>query len=237
MSNEGNQEMRLDEAKQILNINGFLCEDSFRNNTDMDDIYAIIEAHGWNPDTVAKNIIEHYKNANKPIKSEKFYKTNFYKNPKKDDWFNFDAEECIDELISTGEYYNIDLGLKNFYFYPAIKNNDKNSKRKTKLVIDDDVYQEICMKLSTALARTCEKYSESNKFFYISKDFDGIWMDEPYMFAGMDIEFKEDVSDNIDKNTLVTELEKLINDIVMDKDLNKAEYDAVSYALDAEKEI
>jgi hypothetical protein len=62
-------------------------------------------------------------------------------------------------------------------------------------------------------------------------------MDEPYMFAGMDIEFKENVSDDIDKNTLVTELEKLINDIVMDKDLNKAEYDAVSYALDVEKEL
>jgi hypothetical protein len=226
--------MKLDEAKQILNTNGFICEDAFRNNTDMDDIYAIIEAHGWNPDTVAKKIIEHYKNY---IKSEKFYKTNFYKNPKENEWFNFDAEECIDELISTGEYYNIDLGLYNFFFYPAIKNNDKNSKRRTKLVIDDDVYNEMCNKLDAALARACEKYSESNKFFYISKDTDGIWMDEPYMFAGMDIEFKENVSDDIDKNTLVTELEKLINDIVMDKDLNKAEYDAVSYALDVEKEL
>lgn len=226
--------MKLDEAKQILNTNGFICEDAFRNNTDMDDIYAIIEAHGWNPDAVAKKIIEHYKNY---IKSEKFYKTNFYKNPKENEWFNFDAEECIDELISTGEYYNIDLGLYNFFFYPAIKNNDKNSKRRTKLVIDDDVFNKMCNKLDAALARACEKYSESNKFFYISKDFDGIWMDEPYMFAGMDIEFKENVSDDIDKNTLVTELEKLINDIVMDKDLNKAEYDAVSYALDVEKEL
>lgn len=226
--------MKLDEAKQILNTNGFICEDAFRNNTDMDDIYAIIEAHGWNPDAVAKKIIEHYKNY---IKSEKFYKTNFYKNPKENEWFNFDAEECIDELISTGEYYNIDLGLYNFFFYPAIKNNDKNSKRRTKLVIDDDVFNEMCNKLDAALARACEKYSESNKFFYISKDSDGIWMDEPYMFAGMDIEFKENVSDDIDKNTLVTELDKLINDIVMDKDLNKAEYDAVSYALDVEKEL
>ena len=226
--------MKLDEAKQILNTNGFICEDAFRNNTDMDDIYAIIEAHGWNPDAVAKKIIEHYKNY---IKSEKFYKTNFYKNPKENEWFNFDAEECIDELISTGEYYNIDLGLYNFFFYPAIKNNDKNSKRRTKLVIDDDVFNKMCNKLDAALARACEKYSESNKFFYISKDFDGIWMDEPYMFAGMDIEFKENVSDDIDKNTLVTELEKLINDIVMDKDLNKAEYDAVSYALEVEKEL
>lgn len=226
--------MRLNEAKQILNTNGFICEDAFRNNTDMDDIYAIIEAHGWNPDAVAKKIIEHYKNY---IKSEKFYKTNFYKNPKENEWFNFDAEECIDELISTGEYYNIDLGLYNFFFYPAIKNNDKNSKRRTKLVIDDDVFNEMCNKLDAALARACEKYSESNKFFYISKDTDGIWMDEPYMFAGMDIEFKENVSDDIDKNTLVTELEKLINDIVMDKDLNKAEYDAVSYALEVEKDL
>lgn len=226
--------MKLDEAKQILNTNGFICEDAFRNNTDMDDIYAIIEAHGWNPDAVAKKIIEHYKNY---IKSEKFYKTNFYKNPKENEWFNFDSEECIDELISTGEYYNIDLGLYNFFFYPAIKNNDKNSKRRTKLVIDDDVFNEMCNKLDAALARACEKYSESNKFFYISKDSDGIWMDEPYMFAGMDIEFKENVSDDIDKNTLVTELDKLINDIVMDKDLNKAEYDAVSYALDVEKEL
>ena len=75
--------MELKEARQILNTNGFICEDAFRNNTDMDDIYAIIEAHGWNPDTVAKNIIEHYKNFLKPIKSEKFYTTNFYKNLKK----------------------------------------------------------------------------------------------------------------------------------------------------------
>lgn len=224
--------MELKEAKHILKYNGFICEDSFRNNTDMDDIYAIIEAHGWNPDTVAKNIIEHYKNY---IKSEKFYLTNFYKNPKKGDWFNFDAKECIDEIISNGEY-NIDLGLYNFCFYPAIKNNDKNSKRRTKLVIDNDVYNEMCNKLDATLARTCNKVSDSSKLFYISKSFDGIWMDEPYMFASMDIQFKEDVSD-IDKNTLVTELEKLINDIVMDKDLNKAEYDAVSYALDVEKEL
>lgn len=228
--------MRLYEAKQILNKNGFICEVSFRNNTDMDDIYAIIEAHGWNQDAVAKNIIEHYKNFVKPIKSEKFYTTNFYKKPKENDWFNFDAEKCIKGIIRDGKY-TADLVLKNFYFYPAIKDNDKNSKRRTKLVIDDDVYQEICMKLSAALARACEKYSESNKFFYIYKSYDSIWMDEPYMFACMDIEFKENVSDDIDKNTLVTELEKLINDIVMDKDLNKAEYDAVSYALDVEKEI
>lgn len=227
--------MKLFEAKQILNINGFICEDSFRNNTDMDDIYAIIEAHGWNPDIVAKKIIEHYKNFNKPIKSEKFSVTNFYKNPKKGDWFNFDPKECIDGIISDGEY-NIDLGLYNFYFYPAIKNTDKNSKRKTKLVIDDDVYNEICNKLDAAFARTCVKVSDSSNLFYITRAFDGIWMDEPYMFANMNVGFKEDVSD-IDKNTLVTELEKLINEIVMDKELNKAEYDAVSYALEVEKKI
>ena len=227
--------MKLNEAKQILNINGFICEDSFRNNTDMDDIYAIIEAHGWNPDAVAKQIIEHYKNSVKPIKSEKFYVTNFYKNPKKGNWFNFDAKECIDGIISDGEY-NIDLGLYNFFFYPAIKNNDKNSNRKSKLVIDDDVFNEMCNKLDAALAKTCQKVSDSSKLFYITKSFDGLWMDEPYMFASMDIGFKDDVSD-IDKNTLVTELEKLINEIVMDKDLNKAEYDAVSYSLEIEKEI
>lgn len=227
--------MDINEAKQYLKINGFICEDAFRNNTDMDDIYAIIEAHGWNPDAVAKKIIEHYKNSVKPIKSEKFAVTNFYKNPKKGDWFNFDAKECIDGIISDGEY-NIDLGLNNFYFYPAIKNNDKNSKRKTKLVIDEDVYNEICNKLDAALARTCEKVSDSSNLFYITKSFDGIFTDNPYMFASMDIGFKEDVSVR-DKNILVTELEKLINDIVMDKDLNKAEYDAVSYSLEVAKEI
>ena len=227
--------MRLDEAKQILNINGFLCEDSFRNNTDMDDIYAIIEAHGWNPDAVAKKIIEHYKNFIKPIKSENFYVTNFYKKPKKGDWFNFDAEECIDEIISAGEY-TADLGFYNFCFFPAIEDNDKNSKYRTKLVIDDDVYNEICDKLNDVFTRTCEKVSDSSKLFNISKSYDGIWIDVPYMFAYMDIKFKKDVSD-IDKKTLVTELEKLINDIVMDKDLNKAEYDAVSFALDIEEEV
>ena len=227
--------MKLNEAKQILNINGFICEDSFRNNTDMDDIYAIIEAHGWNPDAVAKQIIEHYKNFAKPIKSEKFYITNFYKNPKKGDWFNFDAKECIEEIISDGES-NINLGLYNFCFYPAIENKDKNSYHRTKLVIDDGVYNEMCNKLDAALAKTCVKVSENSKLFYITKSFDGLWMDDPYMFASMDVQFKEDVSD-IDKNTFVTELEKLINEIVMDKDLNKAEYDAVSFSLEVEKEI
>lgn len=228
--------MRLDEAKHILNTNGFICEDAFRNNTDMDDIYAIIEAHGWNPDAVAKNIIEHYKNFVKPIKSEKFYTTNFYKKPKKGDWLNsFDAEECIKEIISDGKY-TADLGLYNFCFYPAIEDNDKNSMYRTKLVIDEDVYNGICDKLNDVFTKTCEKVSDTSKHFNISKSYDGIWFDAPYMFAYMDIEFKKDVS-GIDKNTLVTELENLINDIVMDKDLNKAEYDAVSYALEVEKEL
>lgn len=228
--------MRLEEAKNYLNSKGFICEDSFRNNTDMDDIYAIIEAHGWNPDAVAKKIIEHYKNAIKPIKSEKFYVTNFYKNPKKGDWDNsFDPKVCIDEIISTGEY-TADIGLYNFCFYPAIKNNDKNSNYRNKLVIDDDVYNEMCNKLDAALARTCQKISDSSNLFYITKAFDGIWFDDPYMFACMNIGFKEGVSVK-DKNILITELEKLINAIVMDKDLNKAEYDAVSYALEVEKEI
>jgi len=227
--------MRLDEAKQILNTNGFICEDAFRNNTDMDDIYAIIEAHGWNPDTVAKKIIEHYKNFLKPIKSEKFYVTNFYKKPKNGDWFNLDTEECIDEIISNGKY-TADLGLYNFCYFPAIEDTDKNSMYKTKLVIDEEVDNKICDKLNDVFTKTCEKVSNTSKIFDISKSYDGIWCDAPYMFAYMDIKFKKDVS-NIDKNTLITELEKLINDIVMDKDLNKAEYDAVSYALEVAKEL
>ena len=226
--------MKLKEAKQILNTNGFICEDAFRNNTDMDDIYAIIEAHGWNPDTVAKNIIEHYKNFLKPIKSEKFYTTNFYKKPKKDDWLNnFDSEECIKEIISTGKY-TADLILYNFFFCPSIKDTDKNSMYRTKLVMDEDVYDKMCDKLNDVFAETCKKVSASSKLFNISKSYGGIWTDDPYMFAHIDIKFKKDVS-GIDKNTLITELEKLINDIVMDKDLNKAEYDAVSYALEIEK--
>ena len=53
--------MDLNEAQEILNKNGYLLkEDAFRNNTDMNDIYAIIEAHGWSPELVAKNIIKHY---------------------------------------------------------------------------------------------------------------------------------------------------------------------------------
>lgn len=227
--------MRLNEAKHILNTNGFICEDAFRKNTDMDDIYAIIEAHGWNPDTVAKKIIEHYKNFLKPIKSEKFYVTNFYKKPKNGDWFNLDTEECIDEIISNGKY-TADLGLYNFCYFPAIEDTDKNSMYKTKLVIDEEVDNKICDKLNDVFTKTCEKVSNTSKIFDISKSYDGIWVDVPYMFAYMDIKFKKDVS-NIDKNTLITELERLINDIVMDKDLNKAEYEAVSYALEVEKDL
>ena len=78
--------------------------------------------------------------------------------------------------------------------------------------MDEDVYDKMCDKLNAVFAETCKKVSASSKLFNISKSNDGIWVDDPYMFAYMDIEFKKDVS-GIDKNTLVTELEKLIKNI------------------------
>ena len=55
--------MRLEEAKQILNSNGYLLkEDAFRNNTDMSDICAIIDAHGWSPKLVVQQLEDYYYN-------------------------------------------------------------------------------------------------------------------------------------------------------------------------------
>lgn len=53
--------MNIEKAKRILESAGYLLkEDAFRNNTDMSDIYAIIEAHDWSPKLVAEEIIKHY---------------------------------------------------------------------------------------------------------------------------------------------------------------------------------
>lgn len=53
--------MKLDEAKKLLKKNGyFLKEDARRNNTDMSNIYSIIDVHDWSPKSVAEEIIKHY---------------------------------------------------------------------------------------------------------------------------------------------------------------------------------
>ena len=53
--------MNLDEAKEILNNNGyFLKEDARRNNTDISDIFSLIDVHDWSPKSVAEKIMKHY---------------------------------------------------------------------------------------------------------------------------------------------------------------------------------
>ena len=53
--------MNLNEAKELLKKNGyFLKEDARRNNTDMSNIYSIIDVHDWSPKSVAEEIIKHY---------------------------------------------------------------------------------------------------------------------------------------------------------------------------------
>ena len=53
--------MNLNEAKELLKKNGyFLKEDARRNNTDMSNIYDIIDVHDWSPKSVAEEIIKHY---------------------------------------------------------------------------------------------------------------------------------------------------------------------------------
>ena len=53
--------MNLNEAKEILNNNGyFLKEDARRNNTDMSDIFSLIDVHDWSPKSVAEEIMKHY---------------------------------------------------------------------------------------------------------------------------------------------------------------------------------
>lgn len=55
--------MKLTEAKNILNNNGYLLkEDAVRNNTDMSDICAIIDAHSWSPKLVAQQLEDYYYN-------------------------------------------------------------------------------------------------------------------------------------------------------------------------------
>ena len=225
--------MLLDEAKQILNKNGYLLkEDAFRNNTDMNDIYAIIEAHGWNPDYVIKKIKEHYNGEVKSIKSniQKFYNKNFYKIPKKDDyWFNCNIESCIDELINENKTY-ISLGLLNFCFDPYIESKKSNYSKE--LAIEDDVYNKWCDKLDNALNDACKRISAKSEYFEFSKSDEGIWIDGDAVFAEFNVELKHNIS-NVNKEILIKELEKIITD----KELNKVEYDAVSYALEAEQDL
>ena len=53
--------MNLNEAKRILNKNGyFLKEDARRNNTDISDIFSLIDVHDWSPKLVAEEIMKHY---------------------------------------------------------------------------------------------------------------------------------------------------------------------------------
>lgn len=53
--------MNLDEAKEILNNNGyFLKEDARRNNTDISDIFSLIDVHDWSPEWVSEKIMKHY---------------------------------------------------------------------------------------------------------------------------------------------------------------------------------
>lgn len=53
--------MNLNEAKRILNNNGyFLKEDARRNNTDISDVFSLIDVHDWSPKSVAEEIMKHY---------------------------------------------------------------------------------------------------------------------------------------------------------------------------------
>ena len=53
--------MNLNEAKEILNNNGyFLKEDARRNNTDISDIFSLIDVHDWSPKWVSEKIMKHY---------------------------------------------------------------------------------------------------------------------------------------------------------------------------------
>ena len=53
--------MNLNEAKEILNNNGyFLKEDARRNNTDISDVFSLIDVHDWSPKSVAEEIMKHY---------------------------------------------------------------------------------------------------------------------------------------------------------------------------------
>ena len=80
--------MNLNEAKRILNNNGyFLKEDARRNNTDISDIFSLIDVHDWSPKSVAEEIMKHYY---EPITVDYIDETNYkkyigkYVNVKKD---------------------------------------------------------------------------------------------------------------------------------------------------------
>ena len=56
---DGNMNLR--EAQEVLKENGyFLKEDARRNNTDISDIYSLIDVHDWSPEWVTEQIMKHY---------------------------------------------------------------------------------------------------------------------------------------------------------------------------------
>ena len=67
--------MNLNEAKELLKKNGYLLkEDARRNNTDMSNIFSLIDVHDWSPKWVAEQIMKHYY---EPITVDQIDETNY----------------------------------------------------------------------------------------------------------------------------------------------------------------
>lgn len=92
--------MNLNEAKRILNKNGyFLKEDARRNNTDISDIFSLIDVHDWSPKWITEQIMKHYY---EPITVDYIDKTNY--------------KDYIGKYVNVKEY--VDLSVLNLQKLP-----------------------------------------------------------------------------------------------------------------------
>ena len=67
--------MNLNEAKRVLrNYGYFLKEDARRNNTDISDVFSLIDVHNWSPEWVTEEIMKHYEQITVDYIDEKNYK-------------------------------------------------------------------------------------------------------------------------------------------------------------------
>ena len=103
--------MNLNEAKELLKKNGyFLKEDARRNNTDISDIFSLIDVHDWSPKWVTEQIMKHYY---EPITVDYIDETNYkdyigkYVNVKEDvDLEELNLTKIPIRFGTVGGYFN-----------------------------------------------------------------------------------------------------------------------------------
>ena len=220
--------MDINEAKQFLNSYGYILENAFSKNTDMKTIFAIIEEHGWNPDKVAKEIIDYYNGIT--LKTSLELDGNiFYKKPTTNQFNNFGVLN-YDELENKNENDKecLYLALPNFNIF-AFSRNPQGSKYGYTLLFEDETYK-LNDKLVEIIEKICKEISSKTKYFKVAVSYDN---DSPlfydsYVFCPINFINKVDLSKLQNKEKEINdEIVFICNSISQNEELNDEERYAV----------